>query len=78
MFNDYQNDINALVNRRNAIAHGNFKSGVTEQEFTNWESKAEDVMSGIMRIIYDYAKNRKYLNTIEWVWLWLYSEDIKK
>lgn len=65
MFNDYQNDINALVNRRNAIAHGNFKSGVTEQEFTNWESKAEDVMSGIMRIIYDYAKNRKYLNTIE-------------
>ena len=28
IFNDVKNDINGLVNRRNSIAHGNFKSGI--------------------------------------------------
>lgn len=62
LFNDYQQDIDALVNRRNAIAHGSFRAGVTQGEFAKWESKVSAILSGIMLIIYDYANNRKYLS----------------
>lgn len=61
LFDDYQSDIDALVNRRNSIAHGNFRAGVTAQEFSNWEVKVADVLSGVTRLLYDYANNEKYL-----------------
>lgn len=61
MFDEYQGDIDALVNRRNSIAHGNFKAGVTEREFSNWESKVNEVLSGVTRLLYDYAYNERYL-----------------
>lgn len=61
LFDGYQSDIDALVNRRNSIAHGNFRSGVTAEEFSNWETKVSDVLSGVTRLLYDYANNRKYL-----------------
>ncbi|MCI8283772.1 MAG: hypothetical protein HFE90_00645 [Firmicutes bacterium] len=61
LFDEFQNDIDALVNRRNSIAHGNFRSGVTEKEFTDWEIKVSDILSGIMRLLYDYANNKRYL-----------------
>ncbi|MCQ4987209.1 MAE_28990/MAE_18760 family HEPN-like nuclease, partial [Anaerostipes caccae] len=35
LFESYHRDLDALVNRRNTIAHGSFRSGVTEQDFTN-------------------------------------------
>lgn len=61
LFDDYQNDIDALVNRRNSIAHGNFKSGVKESEFSRWENKVSEILSGITRLLYDYANNERYL-----------------
>ncbi len=61
LFENYQNDIDALVNRRNSIAHGNFKAGVTESEFFNWEGKVTEILEGVTRVLYDYAKNKKYL-----------------
>lgn len=61
LFDDYQNDINALVNRRNSIAHGDFKAGVTEQEFYNWERKVTAILEGVTRVLYDFARNKKYL-----------------
>lgn len=61
LFNGYQSAIDALVNRRNSIAHGNFRSGVTAEEFSNWETKVSDVLSGVTRLLYDYANNKKYL-----------------
>ena len=61
LFDGYQNAIDALVNRRNSIAHGNFRSGVTAEEFSNWETKVSDVLSGVTRLLYDYANNKKYL-----------------
>lgn len=61
LFNNYQNDIDALVNRRNSIAHGSFRSGVTSQEFSNWERKVSDILSGVIRLLYDYANNERYL-----------------
>lgn len=61
LFDGYQSAIDALVNRRNSIAHGNFRSGVTAEEFSNWEIKVSDVLSGVTRLLYDYANNKKYL-----------------
>ena len=64
LFDDYQKDIDSLVNRRNSIAHGNFKSGVTDSEFSNWESKVHEILSEVTRLLYDYVKNKKYLISI--------------
>lgn len=61
LFKDYQSDIDALVNRRNSIAHGDFKAGVTAQEFSNWETKVFSILSGVTRLLYDYANNKRFL-----------------
>lgn len=64
LFDDYRSDIDALVNRRNSIAHGNFKSGVTDTEFSNWERKVSEILEGITRLLYDYAQNKRYLVSV--------------
>ena len=61
LFEEHRRDIDALVHRRNSIAHGNFRLGVTEQEFENWEIKILQVMSSVTRLIYDYTNNERYL-----------------
>lgn len=63
MFEQYRRDINALVNRRNSIAHGDSHSGVTSQEFSNWEIKINRVMEDVTILIYDYANRKRYLRT---------------
>ena len=64
LFDDYRSDIDALVNRRNSIVHGNFKSGVTDTEFSNWERKVSEILEGITRLLYDYARNKRYLVSV--------------
>ena len=49
LFDDCQSDIDALVNRRNSIAHGNFRSGVTAEEFSNCEIKVSEILSAVRR-----------------------------
>jgi hypothetical protein len=61
MFADYKSDIDALVNRRNSIAHGNFRSGVSENECLKWEIKVNGLMSDVTRMLYDYVINEKYV-----------------
>lgn len=61
MFEQHRSEIDALVNRRNSIAHGNARAGVEQQEFLNWESKISSVLSEVSRILYDYANHQKYL-----------------
>ena len=63
MFKQYQREIDALVNRRNSIAHGNRRSGVEQLEFSNWETKIYRALSDIIFLLYDYANNRKYLQS---------------
>ncbi len=60
-FEQYKKDIDALVNRRNSIAHGNQRSGVTQNEFDQWEVKIDRVLTEITSKIYEYALHRKYL-----------------
>lgn len=55
LFDGYQSAIDALVNYRNSIAQGNFRSGVTAEEFSNWETKVSDVLSRVTRLLYGYT-----------------------
>ena len=61
LFEPYHRDIDALVNRRNSIAHGDSRAGVSEREFTNWENKISRVMADITHLLYNYAKHQRYL-----------------
>ena len=61
MFKEHATDIDALVNRRNSLAHGDMRAGVSEREYENWERKVYLIFSEINRLLYDYAKNMKYL-----------------
>ena len=63
MFDQYHRDIDALVNRRNSIAHGDSRSGVTSQEFSNWERKIYRVMNDVTMLIYNYANHKQYLQS---------------
>lgn len=53
--------IDALVNRRNSIAHGNSHAGVSKTEFSKWESKVQRILSDITLLLYDYANRQRYL-----------------
>lgn len=61
LFENHRTDIDALVNRRNSIAHGSERSGVSESEFIRWESKIKEVLSTIVFKLYEYAIHRRYL-----------------
>lgn len=64
MFSSHKDDIDALVNRRNSIAHGNARSGVTNAEYANWENKIYRVFSSLTTTLYDYVNHSRYLNTL--------------
>ncbi len=61
MIDEYAKDIDALVNRRNSIAHGDSKSGIEEAEYVKWELKTYHLMESICALLYDYSLNEKYL-----------------
>ena len=61
LFDDLSSDIDALVNRRNSIAHGTERAGVKENEYLQWETKTYRVMEEIIRCIYHDVCHEKYL-----------------
>lgn len=61
LFDDLSGDIDALVNRRNSIAHGTERAGVQETEYLKWEEKTYKVMEQIIKYIYCDVCNEKYL-----------------
>ena len=63
MFDSQKGDIDALVNRRNSIAHGNFHAGISMAEYANWETKIYGVLNTIIVKLYDYLNQSKYLKT---------------
>lgn len=58
---DYQSDINELVNKRNALAHGDRVRGVTLNEYTSYREKVVNLMGQLKSIIYDTFYHKKYL-----------------
>lgn len=61
MFEECRSDIDNLVNRRNTIAHGSKTDGITDKEYEKWENSTKNVMENIVKEIYFYANNEKYL-----------------
>lgn len=61
LFENNKNGIDALVSRRNTIAHGSMTAGISEAEFSKWESNTKNIMTSILITLFDYAKNKKYL-----------------
>ena len=61
LFDDQKKDIDSLVNRRNSIAHGNNRSRINEVEYDRWENQTYMVMGQMIRVLFDYVYNRKYL-----------------
>ena len=64
LFVEYKKDIDDLVNRRNGIAHGNAHAGISNMDFSNWESKVQRILSDITRLLYDYANHQRYLKDL--------------
>ena len=61
LFKDQMEAIDSLVNRRNSIAHGNIRAGVTKEEYEKWESQTYDVMNQIIRTLFECAVNKSFL-----------------
>ena len=64
LFVEHKKDIDDLVNRRNGIAHGNAHAGISNMDFSNWESKVQRILSDITRLLYDYANHQRYLKDL--------------
>ncbi|WP_342758368.1 MAE_28990/MAE_18760 family HEPN-like nuclease [Kineothrix sedimenti] len=64
LFSEYQRDIDALVNRRNALSHGTSKDGIDDKEYSDWEKKVLTIMEEVMRQIYLFAKRENYLKEV--------------
>ncbi len=61
VFEPFERNIDKLVNKRNGIAHGGSRLGVSESEYIELETAIYNVMSNITRILFDYANNNKFL-----------------
>lgn len=61
MFKDNEGRIHLLLNRRNNVAHGVRKDGISEKEYSEIEIAAYDIMRELIRMIYTALKNEIYL-----------------
>jgi len=58
---DFQTDINEVVNKRNALAHGDRIRGVTKAEYNNYREKVLNLMGMLKSMVYENFSNKKYL-----------------
>lgn len=58
---EFQADINEVVNKRNAFAHGERVRGVTENEYLKYREKVTNLMNELKSTIYDSFYNKKFL-----------------
>jgi hypothetical protein len=60
-FKEHEGTVDWLLNWRNQIAHGATRSGLTAEHYEPLERAVIDVMSTIVRFIYDSLKEQRYL-----------------
>jgi hypothetical protein len=60
-FEEYQSNIEKLLGRRNNIAHGAQKIGVSERDYNEVEKDVFDIMNGIILIIMQALEKKQYL-----------------
>jgi len=61
LVDEYQNDLNELVNKRNALAHGDRVRGLDEEEYNNYKKKTVGLMGEIKRVVYENYSLKKYM-----------------
>ncbi|MDD4754033.1 MAG: MAE_28990/MAE_18760 family HEPN-like nuclease [Desulfitobacteriaceae bacterium] len=60
-FEPYQTNIEKLLGRRNNIAHGAQKTGVSEKDYNEVKKDVFDIMNGIIEIIMQALEKKQYL-----------------
>lgn len=60
-FQNYDGRIDLLLNRRNGIAHGARRDGITESEYRQVEEAAHDIMQELVKMIFSALKCTMYL-----------------
>lgn len=58
---EYETYIGGLLGKRNIIAHGSKQTGISEHDYSNWESKHFELMNSILNVIYESARESKFL-----------------
>ncbi len=58
---NFQTEINEVVNKRNALAHGDRIRGVTAIEYSKYREKVLNLMDLLKTTVYDNFSNKKYL-----------------
>jgi len=58
---EYQKEINDLVNLRNAFAHGQRQRIPDENEYNRYKTKAFDLMKKVKEVTYEHFYNERYL-----------------
>ena len=58
---DFQTDINEVVNKRNALAHGDRIRGVTASEYTRYRDRVVNLMGILKLTVYENFYHKKYL-----------------
>jgi len=61
LFGPFENNINKLVEIRNSVSHGGFKSGISKKDYDLWEKDSIDIMEGLVKELYNNAVQKKYL-----------------
>lgn len=62
VINEYQRDINSLVNKRNAYAHGNIDKYPSAQEYDNYKKSAFEAMKKVKEEVYRSFTKKEYEN----------------
>ena len=52
-----------LLRRRNDIAHGSARHGVSIQAYNNLESAIIEIMKRVVKFIFDALDNKRFLRT---------------
>jgi len=60
-FKQSEGKIHQLLMRRNNVAHGVHKGGISEKEYHEVEVAAYDIMKGLLHLIYGALKDSSYL-----------------
>jgi hypothetical protein len=60
-FDEYKGLIMSLLKRRGAYAHGNKVEGISEHDYKIIEGKIFDIISELVTLLTESARNRSYL-----------------
>lgn len=63
-FDKYESSIESLVNKRNSIAHGSEKFGITKDEYTKIYNDIKEIMNNIIKILMNNLQDESFKKII--------------